>query len=410
MVITNSLFRVSCLAVVLAAEAGASLAEDVKGKWYIGGNLGVLVTTDNVRSNAALLIAPLGADGAPFTGDRGEEVSCDTSNVNVFCDPRPDDLLSRQTQLEQTLKLDGTIGYGLTSNVSVQLDTGYYKGDVLNFDVFTHKVKPANADFIHDPCIQLGQALPCDLKTFRLRDIKQPITAATVTEIPVAVNAIVRFRKDSNFNPYLGAGAGYIFTSLKQDSSVDSLNGRLRSLHIISTTDEFGINYGRLLGAIDTEGTAPFTHPVSVTLDDGFLWQAVGGGEYFFNDRLSFVFDARYVIADQTINISMKGEDQINIDAYTEDLFRPDGSLRVFKTNQEPPNPKVVPFVPGGPQRYTCKPGLAGNQPPPDDYDNDGIDDACYQGTMNPLETVVVQGGDIRLTNFSFGFGMRFHF
>src|SRR5262249_9586686 len=137
---------VALAALLLVGGAGTARAEDVKGKWYIGTNLAALVTTDNIRSNAALIIAPLGPDGAPFTGDKGEEISCDSSSGMVYCDPRPDDLLSRQTQLQQTLKLDMHVGYGLTSNVSLQLDTGYYNGNINNFDVFTTKVVPFSAN------------------------------------------------------------------------------------------------------------------------------------------------------------------------------------------------------------------------------------------------------------------------
>jgi outer membrane protein W len=406
------------------AGSGVGLAEDVKGKWYFGGNLGVLVTTDNVRSNAALIIAPLGADGAPFTGDKGELVSCQVGRQDTYCDPRPDELLSRQTMLQQTLKLDGTIGYGLTSSVSVQLDTGYYKGNIQNFDVYTVKDVPISRNPL-DVCLQLGQNKPCALTGVKRKDLSEPITAGAVTEIPVMVSGIVRFRKDSNFNPYLGAGLGYSFNSLSVDPAVNELNQRLASLHVIQVTDEFGPNYGRILTRdpntgfplADVNGGARFNHYATVALEDGFQWQVVSGAEYFFNDRMSVLFDAKYVLANQNISINMQGEDQIDIDLYTEDLYRPDGSLRVFKNgNSAAPNP-FDPNTPGF--RFFC--GLT-KPPPPSDYDGDGQLDACFIPDFSDpelrrdpskaglRERLIVQGGNIRMSNFAFAFGIRFHF
>jgi len=407
-------FAVPALALlVFAAGTDTGRAEDVKGKFYFGGNLSVLVTTDNIRSNAALIIAPLGNDGAPFTGDKGEEISCNTGRADVFCDPRPDDLLSRQTQLQQTLKFDGHFGYGLTSNLSIELDSGYYKGDITNFDVFTHKVVPSTNNPL-DPCLQagvnnpLGPGVPCDLKFGKIHELKQPITAGQVTEIPVTINAIVRFRKDSNFNPYIGIGAGYLFTSLNEDPAVGALNNRLQKLHLITATDELGATFGRTLSTPDSDGNAIFRNPASVSVEQGFQWQVIGGGEYFYNDRFSLVFDARYVIADHAINISLNGQDQVDLTSFTEDMFRKDGSLRVFREQAVAPNPVIDPNVSTS-TRYSCSPTLT---PPPRDYNGDGKIDACYSGPFatDPKETVVVQGGRIRLTNFSFGFGVRFHF
>jgi len=406
---------VSVAALLLICGGRLALAEDVKGKWYFGSNLAVLVTTDNIRSNAALIVAPLGPDGAPFTGDKGEEISCSSTRLDVFCDPRPDDLLSRQTQLEQTLKLDGHFGYGLTSNLSLELDTGYYKGDIKNFDVFTTKVVPFSANSL-DNCgdpngIGPFHGKPCDFTGAKVHNVKQPISAGTVTEIPVTLNAVVRFRKDSNFNPYLGVGVGYLFTSLAKSSSVSDLNSRFASLKLLSVTDELGKDFGRTLSTPDPDGNAIFHNPASVSVDQGFLWQVSSGGEYFYNDRFSVVFDARYVISGQEINISLKGEDQINATAFTEDLFRRDGSLKIFTNSQIAPNPIIDPNVSSN--RYTCDANGDGlKDPPPADYDHDGQDDACYGGPgyVKPQETIVVQGGRIRLTNFSFGFGVRFHF
>src|SRR5262249_10337033 len=113
------------LAMVLAGIAltPPAHAEDLKGKWYFGGNLSFLSTTDSIRSNAGIIIGSLGDDGIPFTGDPNEDEGCVAfSNSNrPFCDPRPDDLLAREASVEETFKYDLTAGFGVTSWLNLQL-------------------------------------------------------------------------------------------------------------------------------------------------------------------------------------------------------------------------------------------------------------------------------------------------
>src|SRR5262245_22933389 len=67
-------------------------AENLKGRWTLGGGLSYLSTSDDIRSNAALFIRSPGADGIFGTGDSGETRTCFDAPP-AYCDPRPDDLL-----------------------------------------------------------------------------------------------------------------------------------------------------------------------------------------------------------------------------------------------------------------------------------------------------------------------------
>ncbi len=423
----DHLIRVLALLAVLCLSAGVGHAEDIKGKFYVGGTVGVSVFSDNVRSNAALIISPLGDDGAPFTGDEGEIVSCDAAQATVFCDPRPDDLIARETHLADTIQGKITVGYGLTSLLSLELDVGFYKGEVSNFDVFTTKRVPQGGRST-DPCVVAGLE-PCDLFFLRNIKLKQPITAGEVTLTPVEFNAVLRFRKDSNFNPYLGGGVGYLFTSIDVDRQVDQLNDRLNAVNIIAVTDEFGRDFGSVLSLdpnsgqprIFGDGNAPFEYPVQVDIEDGLQWQVLGGGEYFFNDRFSVVFDARYTIAGHEISILMEGQDQINVETFPEEMFREDGTVKIFTRTGRAPNP-IDPNTSGF--RFDCDINNDGSLDFYADYDNSGNllrdatdPDQCFNPTPgspaargNPSETIVVQGGTIKLTHFTFGFGFRFTF
>lgn len=422
---TRPLGAVAALAVALLGVSQTA-AEDLKGKFYLGGSLGILVTTDNVRNNAALIISPLGADGAPFTGDEGEEVSCESGRSQVFCDPRPDDLIARQAQIEQTIKGDIRIGYGLTSALSVEFSAGYFEGDLKNIDVYTTKFVPISTNPF-DPCLDPNnpKSEPCNLNLLKQRDIKEPFAAAVVTEIPLELNAIVRFRKDSNLNPYLGGGIGYLITDVEVSDSVDEINARFESLHLTQTTDEFGPAYGKVF-SFSGDGNAEFRHPLEVTIDDGFQWQFVGGVDYFFSDLFSMHFEAKYALAktlpwagdEETHRVSatFKGEDQINLTGFPEDLYRKDGSLKIFHRSAIAPNPVIDPNGSSG-RRYSCD--FDNNQRIEasdfgHDYDGNGDIDQCFNpgsGVSDPLsQTLVAQGGKIDLTSFTFGFGIKFHF
>ena len=96
---------------------------------------------------------------------------------------------------------------------------------------------------------------------------------------------------------------------------------------------------------------------------------------------------------------------------YSEKLFRPDGSLKIFNNKSQPPNP----FDPNNPSTHVqCQGNTVG------DFDGDGhADDQCYNtnsiaaspsGVSSPDGFLGVQGGKIDLTGFSVAVGVRFHF
>jgi hypothetical protein len=399
-------------------------AEDLKGRWYFGGNLSFLSTTDSVRSNAQIIIGPLGDDGIPFTGDPNEEQGCTTQSAQSFCDPRPDDLLARETTIEETFKYDLTAGYGLTSWLSLQLDASYFKGNVGPVDTFLRD---------HFP-ISTNPADPTSLNVFKDRETVIPVQAGELTEMPVSLTAVIRFRKDSPLNPYVGVGAGMIFANLDRSSDVDELNARINDMRIRGVADEFNRDIVPIaFASLKADGNVPFRWPLVVSVDDAFEWHLTAGAEYFFNDKFSLVFDARYTFADQDVHMDLGGEDQIDLVIFSEKIFRPDGSLQVFApmgvapntlcsdTNyeglgcdpvQRPVSQRVNPQGKDpntGTVRFTC-PTVA-------DFDKDGHVDQCYgtnvapstMGFTDPRGDLVVQGGKIGLTAFSIAVGMRFH-
>ena len=305
---------------------GATLAqaEDLKSRWYTGGSLAFLSTTDDIRSNAAIFLGSFGDDGLPGTGDPNENSSCD--DPGVFCDPRPDDQLGRRTGIEETYRLDLTVGYGITTWLSVQVDAGYFRGNVGPLDLFVSEAFP------------MGSGSGYTVGTSMLTS---PGSAGELIEIPIALTALIRMNTDHPLNPYVGFGGGMILADLQIDPDVASMNDRLRRLRIKGKSDEFGRS---LLLPSDVSGVArgrvPLgAHAVTVAVRDGYEWHLTGGAEYFVNDRVSVVFDTRYVFSDQNVQILLGEEDQVDFTIFAEHLFRPDTSLKYFNHLGAPPNP-----------------------------------------------------------------------
>lgn len=441
---------------VALAAATPAHAEDVKGKWYFGGRLGYLSTTDDIRSNATIIIGPLGDDGVPFTGDPNEEQSCVGNASNTYCDPRPDDLLARETAIEETFKLDLDGGYGLTSWLSLQLDVSYFKGSVGPIDTFLRDHFPCDNSSIPGQCISDNAAI---LTAFKDRELDIPTDAGEITEIPVSLSAVARFRKDSPLNPYVAVGFGYIFADMDVSQDVADLNQRIHDMHIRGIANEFDKNLIKDQDQIlAPAGKVPFRNALRVEANNSYEWHLAAGAEYFLNDKFSLVFDARYIFADEYLELDLNGEDQINLVIFSEEVYRDDGTTRYFVNKGEGPNTlcEDVNYQGIGCDPYdrpqgqfvnpaardwmaalnptVCDPGLPPAQyqacisdennwgqpqtcPRTGDFDRDGTIDKCWgnvsaddSGIVDPRGDFIVQGGRINLSGFAASVGIRFHF
>src|SRR3989442_8663389 len=108
-----------------------ALADEPRGRLFIGGSLAHRSTTDEIRSNALISFGSLGADGIPFTFDPGETEGCLGSDPNILtCDVRPDILIESDTVIQEAYQGEIHAGYSLAKWLSVQLDAAYYKANV----------------------------------------------------------------------------------------------------------------------------------------------------------------------------------------------------------------------------------------------------------------------------------------
>lgn len=416
---------VPCLSISLA------LADTPDRRWYFGGGVSYLSSTDFIRNNAAIInTEQFGDDGVPFTGDPGELTACSPNpgmffpEQDPFCDPRPDDLLAREASIEEAYKFDLTVGLQLTRSFGLHLDAGYFEGEVGPIDVYHAETIPV-----------FNAGLPIGLTD---RRASTPIAAGDLTEIPISLTAVLRFRNRKPLRPYLALGGGMILTDLEvNDSEIEDLRARVDAMRVIGFGNEWGneLTDPMFINTIDQEdGKVPFRLPLNVEVEDSLSWHIGAGAEYFFNERFSVVVDARYVFADQEVVIDLGGEDQIDIVYWPSEMFHPDGSQRIFFNQPIAPNPPCIidPFMFGcfewekgdrmNPEGLRVNPKnpdepLSGvTCPAVDDFDRNRQEDVCYKiGAMSPSGHVlptgmtVIQGGSIDLTAFSIGVSFRFH-
>ncbi len=354
--------HLTVLCLIVAGSAAVVQADPSKGRWWFGGSLGYHTTEASI-----------------------------TPNADDEFDIRPDDYISRETAVEDTICYSLSAGFGMTESFTLQLEVGYFEGEIGKIDTYLADTYPAQNAF--NPVVV----------ALRERQATEPYSAGVLTEIPVSISGVVRFLKDGPFNPYVGAGAGMVFTQIDALDDVMALDDRLAAMRVMSVHDENGNEITpREYFALKGAGRVPLTHPMTVEVDDAFEFHLMTGLEFFPTDRISIVADLRYSFLDQELRIDLGGEDQVLFDHHSEVVFREDGSVKFFKDTGGHPNPlhpdPTMGFI-------RCRTGSSG------DYDLDGHgDDFCYAAQLGaPVGQFLVQGGEIDLSGFTAQIGMRFY-
>jgi hypothetical protein len=404
-------------------QSGPARAEDERGRWSFAIGLGMHSTFDDIRSNAAEVVS-IENQNRPPDGDLSND------QVVTF-DPRQDDLLARATKVEEKQRFDFSAAYGLTSWLSLQVDTGLYRGDVAPLDV----LKLTERWVIPVGTVDTTRILP----TTEGQSV--PITVGRLTQIPFSVNAVVRFRRDSPFNPFVGVGVGYMFNSLQTNNSFNGLNNDILrgfsriikvsdssdssktdlqnlqeiysgfiasenassaaggasnvvySVDCTNVSDQGTVDITNTCGARDPEReryaalpTQPFIH---TDVQDGFLYQFSVGADYHFDERWSAYVSARYLVTDSRVSVKIEGNDPVKgAFSLEEATFR-------YTAETNPP------AAGQGDNRFqVCSPPGAGCSDPSFARPAPGI----------LQERVLVQGGDIGLSAFTLGAGIRFTF
>ncbi|MCZ6779361.1 MAG: hypothetical protein O7F16_10415, partial [Acidobacteria bacterium] len=335
--------------IAVAVSLSPVTAEDAMGRWSFSLGGGILSTLDDIRNNAAV-IDEIGERGIP------DDLSDD---IILSFDRRQDDLLGRETEIEETGFINLGVSYGLTSWLSLMIDVSYYDGNVSNLDSFQQTEFFVDGD--NNDIIRLSDV--SDRKDFTpRRDASVPLSVGDLKQIPLMFSALFRFRKDSPFNPFLGAGVGWMFTDLEESQAFRDLNDEIlrgfqrttilgdTAVNIQGITDlqtgetystscagpandigqpERACHFGQEqldadLAALEAAGqltpeleaviraqreplinadfipTKPF---ITTELDDGFAFQILAGADYHFNDRWSAYVLGRYLVTDAKLKV-----------------------------------------------------------------------------------------------------------
>jgi hypothetical protein len=346
-------------------------ANDTRHLWRVGSSLGFHTTEDEIRNNA-----------------------------NLQGDPRPSQDEVDAGGIDDGLNLAGQIGFSLTGRFALQLEVGWFRGDIGPVDVYLSERYPAPGD----------PRNPTVLTRTTTHTASYPTTAGRLTEIPVSLSLETRFRKDKPLSPFLTVGFGYIFTKVERDAKLDLLNERIASLRVREIFDESGnaLTAGNLV-ALKAQGLLPPSHLVRLEAEDAPEWHLGAGLEYFIGGRSSLVFSTAYTFSSGGVRLLLAGEDQVTYWTYPERLFRKDGSLKIFNDFGMFPNPYIDPQDPSlGTVR--CTVNTVG------DFDHDGrAGDLCYRNDDrtkldDPEGRLLIQAGEISYDGFRVSLGMRFYF
>jgi opacity protein-like surface antigen len=312
------------LAVTVACGAVAfapARAEDTKGKWQFGFGLSYFATTDYIRSNSDIAIATSVAGqqaGLPAVGS---------------VDDRPDENMLNEPSVADDFRFDFNVSYGLTRWLALEVATGYLKSSVGDIEYYTENKNVAyGSDSQATPTPGLD-ATVCgadqNQRCFRY-ETNDPasvrsnlfVPVGEITEVPVMLSALVRFRPESPLDPYIGLGVGYIFTDLTLGSEFVVRSEDVSNLRVTVASEGEYTDSGRADKTAPEPGFQPA--PMIAEVNDGFEYHVVGGVDYYISDRLSMYVDARYMWSDTAVDITIDNNHQVRMAA--SDL----GKLQLF--------------------------------------------------------------------------------
>jgi opacity protein-like surface antigen len=298
--------RLTPLLLVGLAAGAASItplrAEDTTHKWQIGFGLSYMATTDYIRSNSDIAIA---------TSTAGQVAGLPAV---TSVDERPDQNMLNEPTVADDFRFDFNASYGLNRWLALEMSTGYMKSDVGNIEFF-FKDSTINygGTFASSTPAVCGPNLNSPCSRYNINTPSTPSTnlfvpVGTLTEIPLQLSALVRFRPESPLDPYVGLGVGYLFTNLQTGSEFEE---RGQGIADLTVSAEIAGEYTDTSRPTRVSNTGFTVGPMQAEVTSDFSWHAVGGVDYFINDHFSVYVDARYTWTDSAVNITVDGAHQV---------------------------------------------------------------------------------------------------
>jgi len=257
---------VALLAIVAALPAAA---EDVEKKFRIGATLGFFNAQDDVMSDAANTLTLV---------DRGLVFQ------DFFIDPRNDSATFGVLNLEPGAS--GTIygQYAFTKIFILEASVGYSQQDIGDVEL------QVQFDAVQIPSFQ---PFLFEIHRFKVGEVER---------VPVKLTAIMRFRPRSSFNPYVGAGIGWVYNGFSVAPEFDALSvlldGSRGGLATVSSAT-FGnpqLIRPNATAVVDLTGA-------SVKVEDTFEAHLAFGIEYSFKRKWAAVLDARWTRSSRAVRV-----------------------------------------------------------------------------------------------------------
>lgn len=307
--------------VAVATWCGTAYAEDTKGKWQFGFGISYYATTDYIRSNSDVAIA------GTVAGQGGSALPAVGS-----VDDRPDENMLNEPSIQDDFRFDFSASYGLTRWLALELQTGYLNSAVGQIEYYnenkTHPLAPGVEIKIGSDNVRVcgpsrsGSCYSFQDSGFSSTRSNEFIPVGEITEIPLMLSGLVRFRPESPLDPYIGLGVGYIFTDLAVSDEFTAKSDEVSSRTVNNASYGEVTDQGHPNRIAPAPGFQP--GPMTVDVSDGFEYHVVGGVDYYVNDKFSMYVDARYVWAESQVDVKIDGAHQVRMPAFD------DGRLQMF--------------------------------------------------------------------------------
>lgn len=299
-------FALACI----GASCGLARAEDTKGKWQFGFGISYYATTDYIRSNSdvalAGTVAGQGGSALPAVG---------------AVDDRPDENMLNEPSVKDDFRFDFSASYGLTRWFALEVATSYMQSEVGQIEFYTEDRRttllPGSPISVAGNFAQFcgptrtGTCYNYGDSTFATERDNGFLQVGEITEVPLMLSGLFRFRPESPLDPYIGVGIGYIFTDITVSDEFNEKSEEIQT-RLVSNA-----SYGEVTDQANPNRISPyFPGPMTVDLSDGFEYHVVGGVDYYVNDRFSMYVDARYVWAESEVDVRIDGAHQVRMPAF----------------------------------------------------------------------------------------------
>lgn len=271
--------RLVAVALTLVAVAPIARAEDVAKKFRIGSAFGFYNTQDEVRSPAANALVLI---------DESDEPTA------IYIDPRNDSAAIGDLTIEPGARVTLSGSYGFTSFFVLEGSVGYQKNDVGDVEVqafFNERILEENEEYHFDV---------------------YPVPAGEMTQIPIQLTALARFRPRANLNPYIGGGVGYTVIGFDSSAELDQLSIRLDQAIGALAPLSNSIN-GAVAPSQPSTTALRDLSGAHVDARDTFEWHLAGGMEYSIRQKWAAFLDVRYVFASRDFSIGFNGSESLGI-------------------------------------------------------------------------------------------------